>query len=139
VHGTTVTPGGIIHVLREIQEAAGGALNILLNPAASEPRGGVGIRTVRSGMEPLDRLATIKSAAARGLVSADPSVADEHGDRFQLVSLTPFGEDVLEGVIEIPQLPNASAQAQDSELGLSGNFKRAARAQAHHDRQEEQT
>jgi hypothetical protein len=136
MHGTTVTPGGIIHVLREIQEAAGGALNVLVNPAGDEARGGVGLRIVRSGMEPLDRVATVKSAAARGLVAAEPSVVDEFGNRHQLVSLTQAGEDVLDGVIEIPALPNASAQAGDSELGLSGQFKRAARAQA---RQEGQT
>jgi hypothetical protein len=138
MHGTVITAGGIIHVLREIQEAPGGALNILVNPRDDEARGGVGIRTVRSGMTPLDRVATVKSAAARGLVAAEPSVADEHGNRFQLCSLTQLGEDVLDGAVEIPALPNASAQAQDSELGLSGTFKRAARAQARHDRQEGQ-
>jgi hypothetical protein len=139
MHSVTVTPHAIIHVLREIQEAAGGALNVLVNPAGDEARGGVGLRIVRSGMTPLDRVATVKSAAARGLVAAEPSVTDEHGNRFQLVSLTPLGEDALDGTVAIPPFPNASAQAGDSELGISGNFKRAARAQAHHDRQEGQT
>jgi hypothetical protein len=129
-----ITPAGIIRCLQEIRDA-GGALVVVNNPPQErEPRGGIGIVSVKraGGLSATERVATFRSAAGRGLISAHPGKTDEHGNRRQVLELTPLGEDVLDGRAPMPRGPGEPAH--DSELGLAGQLRKAARAQAEHER-----